>query len=295
MKRAIKQTFKPKAMFIASSIRQLLKIKNERMKTTIKILTFFLATIFLYNCRDEYKVPNHFSDVMFLTSTGNPNRLLYPVFAENQGFYLTFLDLSQGAISHQWSIAGQDGLKFLSPGFSTLGADSLSRPNHILPDSVLNDLNVNVYFQKEGIYTVTMKDVFPDSVGYVKDPSVFDSVTHHWVFTKVLTIQVYGKLIPNISILKNNTEVIPVSVDTIRLSLGDTLTFSEASTGYPSSIQWKIAGGVPASGTTPVITSIFNTTGIFKGSNLILSRVVNSNIAIGTTSLTTPLPVIKVQ
>ncbi len=264
------------------------------MKRLIKLITITAFSFVLYSCQQDYVAPNQFSDIMFTISNGNTNGSATGVLAVSQNFYLTFMDLSQGAISHNWSITGQDGLKFLSNGFSAVTTDSLNRQNHIIPDSVLNSKTVNVFFKKEGIYTVTWKDVFKDSVGYISNGSVRDSISHNWLFKKIFTVQVYGRLIPLVTIYKNTSEQISNSVDTIRLSIGDNLTFTEASKGYPTSRTWTINGGTPSSDVTSNFTTKFNKAGIYTNSSLTLNRTVSSNPSLAA-SLKYPLPVIKVQ
>ena len=264
------------------------------MEKIIYLLIISVISVVLYSCQQEYVEPNHFSDIMFFSSTGGQNASLNSVVVGPQGFYLTLLDLSQGAISHQWSITGQDGLKFLSTGFTAAAADTLGRQQHIKLDSIETDRTANIFFQKEGIYTVTLKNVFKDSLGYMTTPSVYDPVAHNWVFKKVIYIQVFGPLIPVATIMKNMTEPIASTIDTIRLAVGDNLTFSDTSKGQPTTITWNITGGSPSSDMNLVFTTTFNTAGIFKNSTHVLTRDGGNTVSL-TSTATGKLPVIKVQ
>lgn len=257
-------------------------------------MTITVLTVIIYSCQKESEVFSEFSDVMYIASNGDTNGSTNGGFAVRRNFYMTFMDLSQGVVSHEWSISGQNGLKFLSSGFSGLDADTLNRQSHIIPDSLLNTKTVNVFFQNEGLYSITWKDVFKDSVGYMTIGSVKDPISKNWVFTKVFQVRVYGPLIPVITIVKNTTEPISSAVDTIRLVIGDNLTFKEASKGYPTARVWTINGGTPNNDTNSTFITKFNKAGIFKSSSLQLSRVVGANVSLNG-DLTTTLPVIKVQ
>lgn len=263
------------------------------MKRINKLFTISVITLLLFSCQQDYVAPNQFSDIMFTISNGNINGSATGVLAVSQNFYLTFMDMSQGVISHNWSITGQDGLKFLSPGFSALAPDSLNRQSHIIPDTVMNNKTVNVFFQKEGIYNLTWKNIFKDSVGYTTTGSIRDPISNNWVFKKVFSIQVYGPLIPTVTITKNSSVQIPNPIDTIQLVKGDILTYYETSKGYPTTIAWNIPGGTPTSDVTPTFTTKFSKVGVFR-STLVLNRTVSTNTAL-TSNLTYQLPVVKVQ
>jgi len=261
-------------------------------KINILYTVIALSASFLYSCQQEYEAPNQFSDIMYTTSYGTINSQLNGTIAVVKNFYLTFMDLSQGTISHEWSIANQDGLTLLSQGFSPEFKDTTSRQNHVIADTISLSKTVNVFFKKEGKFTITLRNVFRDSVSYNNVAAVHDLKTGYWVFTKVFTLEVYGPLIPVVTILKNNSELISTSTDTIHILVGDSIVFSEASLGHPTSRTWKINGGTPSSSTKSKFTTTFYTAGIYSAS-LALNRTSNIStiISYGLFSL----PVIKVQ
>jgi len=261
------------------------------MKKYIYIITLLLIII-ISSCVQNEDDLSLFSDVMYATSSGNTNSALHGTIMVKKDGYMTFMDLSQGCVSHQWSITNQDGLTFLSSGFSPTPGDSLDRKQHIMSDTTSFEKTVNLFFLREGLYTLKLKNTFNDSVAYLNNSAILNPNTDLWEFTETFTIKVHGPLIPVVTLTKNNTEVFSASVDTIFLAAGDSITFNETSSGFPTYRTWTIPGGTPNTSSASHITSKFNTVGTYTP-RLLIGRTSSSWPTIdGSASI--KLPLIKV-
>ena len=103
----------------------MLKIKNIKMKNKLILLAFLLTGLFIGCEDDDYEAPNSFSDVGWYTSL-----LRDAEFNIGINDFITFSDLSQGAIEHSWTIA--DGSFYLKSPLTkndTIYEDFIIDPN----------------------------------------------------------------------------------------------------------------------------------------------------------------------
>ena len=81
----------------------------------IRIIVYILCTVVLWNCDDnayqDYTAPDELSDVAWLIGTNQNAQLPYSI---NVDTHISFLDLSQGTVSHEWQI--QEGNHYLKEG-----------------------------------------------------------------------------------------------------------------------------------------------------------------------------------
>lgn len=130
-------------------------------KTNIFIALFIL--FFTVSCNDsEYIAPDELSDVSWYTSIfpGQVNQVAF-------GKSVSFMDLSQGSLTHEWTIYTEDSTYFMNSGFQpSWGADTLKL--HINRNANLNntDPTVHVLFRKEGNARVRFRNTFSSSVSY---------------------------------------------------------------------------------------------------------------------------------
>lgn len=209
------------------------------------IFTLFLVT----GCiDDEYEAPDTLSDVSWYTSIfpGKP-------YAVNQGEYISFMDVSIGALSHEWTI--DDGSYYLSPKFKA--TDSL--PDFIIPNAGLKSANktIHVLFTKPGLNKVRLYNSFSEKVSY--NASVPYSAVKQgdvWVVDTTFTIDVYEPIKPAFDVYQDGSKVLSVSADdlplvddqatwdTIYVEAGAALQFVDMTTeGRPNERLWTANSG----------------------------------------------------
>lgn len=220
----------------------------------INIIALLLLLAFVLGCQNEetYKAPNEFSDVAWYNS-------IYPGLPYNVevGSYVSFMDLSQGSISHEWSI--EEGNKFLKTGFKA--SDSL--PLFIDPTMGLttNNETVHILFLKPGLNKVRFRNTFKDSVAY-KGTKQLKAVKegNFWVIDTTFIVDAFEDLKPAFKVFKGSQEVLSISetdlpkaIDsdnwpTVEVEAGDELQYVDMTTiDRPNGRTWYVTGGKPTS------------------------------------------------
>jgi len=156
----------------------------------IVIITLFLGMLFTSCDNDSIAGDPTFSDVTWYSSTTPLNVDTYTTV--KVGKALSIMDLSQGALSHEWKIV--DGTSFLTVGFSNANTSPVPDLTPFIDTTKglsTTDKIVYIYFPTVGDYTVTLKNTFKDKVTYKGtipvDAVLIDGV---WVFEQVFQIQV---------------------------------------------------------------------------------------------------------
>lgn len=130
-------------------------------KTNIFIALFIL--LFTVSCNDnEYIAPDELSDVSWYTSIfpGQANQVTF-------GKSISFMDLSIGALSHEWTIYNEDSTYFMNSGFQpSWGADTLKMYINKKANLINTDPTVHVLFRKEGEARVRFRNTFSSPVTY---------------------------------------------------------------------------------------------------------------------------------
>ena len=161
------------------------------MRKVIIIALIFGAL--LSSCTSESVTPDPtFSDVTWYAST--PLKTTGSI-AHVKGKTISIFDLSQGAISHEWTI--MTGTHFLKTGFSNSNIPGTTTPVDATPfiDATkglsTTDKTVFVYFPTAGNYTITLKNTYKNKVTYngtsIVDAVLVDGV---WVFEQVFNVTV---------------------------------------------------------------------------------------------------------
>ena len=81
----------------------------------MKNIKFILALALIFmtlSCQNEYETPNEYSAVSWYNSLFNEGNAL------GLNDYLSFADLSQGALSHSWTIQNENGSHFVITSYS---------------------------------------------------------------------------------------------------------------------------------------------------------------------------------
>ncbi|MUH37129.1 hypothetical protein D9O36_14850 [Zobellia amurskyensis] len=208
------------------------------MKNAIRILAV-LAMLFVGCEDDDYEAPFPFSDIGFYTSEGTANDLLI-----NLDQYLSFTDLSQGAVSHSWRIEKTD--VFLEGPIDR--TDSITEQFIIEPRVTTSfDKTVHVLFQTPGMKKVRLYNTFNEMVTFKGNRADVDyemaavKQGDVYVIDTTFMVKVYPKLVPIIKVRNGETTVNHEANDTIYIEAGNTMEFTDLSTiGEPTGRNWSI-------------------------------------------------------
>lgn len=155
----------------------------------LNILLPLFALLFVVACdEDDYVAPGTVTDVAWYTSEKNNGD-----YKLNQGDYMSFVDLSQGYESHEWSI--ETGNYFLKAGFSQY--DSLPLFIDQEKGFVTDDATVHILFNKAGINKVRLYNTFNQKVVF-NGSEPFEVVNKDgvWVIDTTFLVDVYGDVLP---------------------------------------------------------------------------------------------------
>lgn len=168
--------------------------KSKQMKKIIFAL-IIIACGFFTACEDAYEAPSDIYDVSWYTSDRN-NKVQY---AGEQGGFMAFRDLSQGALSHEWTI--DEGMYYLNNGFGK--NDSLPKFINKELGRKSSEYTINVYFDKPGVKKVNLRNTFPQKVcfnGETKVEAIKEGDV--WVFDTTFVVDVYGEMLPAYEVYK---------------------------------------------------------------------------------------------
>ncbi|WP_024481473.1 hypothetical protein [Cellulophaga baltica] len=234
------------------------------MKNKLIIIALVIGLFTACN-RDEYDAPNSLSDVSWYTSGFRDT-----IIRVNVDNFASFSDLSQGALSHKWTI--EEGSFYLKGPITR--SDTIFDDFKIQPESLESeDETVHVLFTKGGLKKVNLYNEFSEYVEFKgADGFIFPSkeVAGKWVIDTTFIVDVYDTIVPKI-LIRQNGIVVPheSETDEIIVEAGSTLEFVDVSTiGRPNTRSWSIAG-VTKTDSLSVIQ--FNKLGSYKG-NLNISR-----------------------
>ncbi len=167
------------------------------MKNIFKIMFFLSALLLTVGCEDEYSAPDDkLLDVAWYSS-------IYPgaVYVVSVDKYLSFMDLSQGALSHEWQLRDGEGTYFLGGDFYK--KDTLMDYVDETMGLVNSEATVHVLFSEPGLKTVRLYNTFPEKVSYNSEiPFEAKKVGDVWVIDTTFTVDVFGKMLPAFNVYK---------------------------------------------------------------------------------------------
>lgn len=235
------------------------------MKNYIVIM-LLLVTLFS-SCEkdDSYNAPNSFSDVGWYFSDTEGN------LAVSIDDYITFSDLSQGTLSHEWSI--DKGNFYLE--------HPIQRNDSVFDDKIMGsgtteDKTVSVLFKESGLQNVRLFNTFKEKVtfrGITNGERVFidaKEVEGKWVIDTTFVVDVYAKLVPEIRVEQKGVVLDHTKLDTIFVEAGDVIDlFDESTVGRADYWQWAIGDARSNEQNTALVLKKL---GIFEGSFAISRR-----------------------
>lgn len=165
------------------------------MKKIIKYIG--VICILFTSCQKDDLATPMFSDVTWYTSgsfqppiaAGDPFVSGNATTALIRGKSISFMNLSQGAITNEWII--DEGLKFLKPPFKSSITDLTPYIDEAKGLST-TDATVHVLFNNAGVYNVTLKSTFKEKVTYNSTNALIQAVKvgDVWVFEQKFQVKV---------------------------------------------------------------------------------------------------------
>lgn len=223
-----------------------------KSKNIFKSLLLML-TVATISCEKEYVPLDTVEDVSWYTS--ETIKQSYEKYTVNADSVISFMDLSQSALSHEWII--EEGSYFQKDNFNMNlhpYIEQIDESKGLVSKKAIE----HVCFTKLGETKVTLKNRFANCV--TSNTNELISAVEdgdNWLFTKEFIVDVYGKLNPAVQIFKivgeNEPEevflfeedyVVPNDPDqwqSITLTAGDKLRFVDLLGGdRPDSRTWTI-------------------------------------------------------
>ncbi|ANW96244.1 hypothetical protein AXE80_08110 [Wenyingzhuangia fucanilytica] len=251
------------------------------MKTYIKIIQVFLFLSVLVSCSDdELTALSDLTDATWTVSEGNNQTTNTGGidYIKAVGEYISFIDLSQNALTHQWEIDEEN--KYLKTGFNA--KDSLPLFINSSLGTITKDKAAHVLFLKSGINEVTITNTFKDSVNFFgKDiiPSVKKGDVYE--ITRTWKVDVYANLEPEFKIsnqagteLYNSISGLMPTDGIIEIEAGEYLTYQDISTvGRANENLWRVtASNEKTAQSKETVNFTFFKIGEFSAGSLNLKR-----------------------
>lgn len=233
------------------------------------IIIILLLSVVYVGCEkdDSFDAPNSFSDVGWYFSDTEGN---LAVSIDN---YITFSDLSQGVLSHEWTI--DEGSYYLK--------HPIQRKDSVFDDKIIGtgtttDKTVSVLFKKSGLQNVRLNNSFKDSVtfrGVINDGKdrVFipsKEIDGKWVIDTTFVVDVYAKIVSKVRIEQDGIVLNHESpTDTIFVEAGASVQlFDDSTVGRTDNWVWTIG---TEKNNDQNATMVLKKLGVFNGS-LAMSR-----------------------
>lgn len=210
------------------------------MKNIIKSVLFIItfSVVFTACQDDEYDQPNTFSDAGFIHSGFRSDLITLSV-----NKFASFADMSQGAISHKWTI--EEGSFFLEGPIQrrdTVYDKFIKTPIELESE----DKTVHVLFKEGGLKKVRLYNVFDEYVQVRGENGIYPAkeVDGKFVIDTTLFVDVYEKLVPEMLIRQDGVVVDHTdSTAVITVEAGGVLEFVDLTTiGRPTHRYFNIGG-----------------------------------------------------
>lgn len=220
----------------------------------------FIA-VTLSACEEDYVAPSSFSDVGWYSSQFQKNVGIGAEYNIGINKYISFADLSINSKEHSWMI----------PTSAYFIKGPLNRLDTIFDDKKIHegetsttDKTANVVFTEAGWHTVTLRNVFSDSVafrGHDTIPAV-QMADGNWLYEQVLDIKVYDTIRGLAKMYQDGVEILP-SVDTVYVENGSALNLVDFSSSEPNMRSFRIGTAV---GNDSSSSLILKNLGVFTAS-----------------------------
>ena len=140
----------------------------------IAIIAFFAITIVSCEKNEGLLIPQNFSDFAYTLTDGFDGNAAGDTNYVESPTVVSFMHLSQGSISHEWTI--DEGVHFLSSEFD----DDTEDYTPFIKEGTKTKENIAfVLLEEAGMHKVTLRSFFADSVA-AYSPSEFETYTCFW-------------------------------------------------------------------------------------------------------------------
>jgi len=253
------------------------------MKKNI-IKTLLLGLIILASCNEkyaDYTAPGDINDTSWIIGF-DQNKTKEDAFLINIDTHISFLDLSQGYIDHEWII--EEGNSFLKEGFKR--NDSL--PLFIKNSDVSTlDPKAHVFFRKKGLNPVRLYNTFSSPVTRETSLGTFTSkqIGDLHVVDTTFTFDVFGYVKPAFRILQDGVVKLEISAEdmpsldnqnewpVVEVKAATSLTYEDLSEeGRPNSRRWDVTSGSPISSNGVISNFKFFRLGTFNAGTITSNR-----------------------
>ena len=236
------------------------------MKRIIHIFLVLLMFITVISCEEEEVFEDFVDMEVYVPNWAAERERLGKV---NINDWLMFMDLSQGATSHEWITADSTGIKFLKQELPPRNDNT--DPHYLdfideTKGTSSTDFIAPVIYTKPGLQGLRLFNTFEDSTGFALLGSVkgaeFDPETNLWVVDTTFVVDVYDSIRPAFSVKDVAGFDIPLNtVDTaiVTVLVGESLTFVDETTiGRPSTRTWTVPGASLVDDNAQTAAAIFN-------------------------------------
>ena len=246
-------------------------------------------------------IPNDFSDFVYTSSTyKGHNDTSVNYVAKNKA--VSFMNLSQGALSMEWEIS--EGCRFVNSAFEDTTTNFAP---YYIEGTKLNDTTVHVVFEQGPKQMVTLRTTFAEEKTYQPNSleiykTTFDSVQGVHVMEVRFEFVILEEVGFAYEIYQGSTLITTVGLDqepastNVQLYQGDSLTVKSTQLiGMPDKVEFT-ANGEPEIKTQfadNAFTSklVYNTLGTFKMGSIALIRTENEGDKIPAGQMKKVLPI----
>ena len=225
---------------------------------TIRITLLALSLVLFWTCDEDqyqdYEAPDTLSDAAWVIGIDQNSQ---EPFSINIDTHISFFDLSQGAVSHEWQI--QTGNHFLKEDFDPGSEDLIPFIDTEVGTAKITP-KAHVLFRNNGQNTVRLLNKFSEPVTYNSSAGPVFSVPEGnlWVIDTTFVFDVFAKIKPAFKVLQDGVEILNVSENemptiedldswpTVDVEAGTALTFMDLTeTGRPTGSSWRFPEGTP--------------------------------------------------
>ncbi|WP_162555735.1 hypothetical protein [Reichenbachiella versicolor] len=211
------------------------KIMKHFLIYTAAVLILFTA------CEQEYETPEG--------ATLGSHHMVYGSSDRNRvqvGDYLTFLDASTGVVERQWDLPGDSVSNIQGGG---------------LNDTLATAQQINVVFNKLGMYEINLFQQFEDSMFYTlkdfhSDTTAYDTVLSVEVIDTVRLINISAKYEGNNLTLESGAKNVIKAGESVEFSIDEV-------TGAGATPEWTLNGAEPTLLSGLAGTAVYKTIGTY--------------------------------
>ncbi|WP_068472872.1 PKD domain-containing protein [Saccharicrinis aurantiacus] len=241
----------------------------------INIIVIALFTLII-GCNKETDILSDFADAVWLLPKDANNQYIK---MKSINDYMSFADLSQGYITHQWSYADSSGIIQLEGEIDRHEEDYFKFAKSE-QDTVSEDKTVHLLFTKPGNQGIRLYNEFTKYVEYQGTdtfPAIFNEEKKLWIIDTTFMIKVYDSIQPAVKVYYNDQLIVDLTADATidindsaswpvqEIEAGESIQFVDNTVlGEPTGRYWNFEGGTPESSSGQTINASYFQLGDYK-------------------------------